>query len=155
MSTYRLDTGIVADWQITQRLGGNCVRIESPSLLTLDGTPTHMIVRTSDLIAIASGRPVRQPGETGSQGGARPPRTHGTAVHGFDPRPWPDNHTRTLEGPMTNEPDHRPDSPTISGVCPAVEPPSKQPDHIFEPYDANPGICRHCGAVKPFPCYAS
>lgn len=56
---------------------------------------------------------------------------------------------------MTNEPDHRPDSPTISGVCPAVEPPSKQPDHIFEPYDANPGICRHCGAVKPFPCYAS
>ena len=51
MSTYRLDTGSVADWQITQRLGGNCVRIESPSLLTLDGTPTHMIVRTSDLIA--------------------------------------------------------------------------------------------------------
>ena len=51
MSTYRLDTGIVADWQITQRLGGNCVRIESPSLLTLDGTPTHMIVRLSDLIA--------------------------------------------------------------------------------------------------------
>lgn len=56
---------------------------------------------------------------------------------------------------MTNEPDQQPDSPTISGVCPAVEPPSKQPDHIFEPYDANPGICRHCGAVKPFPCYAS
>jgi hypothetical protein len=61
MSTYRLDTGIVADWQITQRLGGNCVRIESPSLLTLDGTPTHMIVRTSDLIAIASGRPSDSP----------------------------------------------------------------------------------------------
>lgn len=31
--TYRLDTGSVADWQITQRLGGNCVRIESPTLL--------------------------------------------------------------------------------------------------------------------------
>ncbi len=45
MSTYRLDTGSVADWQITQRLGGNCVRIESPTLLT------HMIVRLSDLIA--------------------------------------------------------------------------------------------------------
>ena len=45
MSTYRLDTGSVADWQITQRLGGNCVRIESPTL------QTHMIVRLSDLIA--------------------------------------------------------------------------------------------------------
>jgi hypothetical protein len=45
MSTYRLDTGSVADWQITQRLGGNCVRIESPTLAT------HMIVRLSDLIA--------------------------------------------------------------------------------------------------------
>lgn len=32
--------------------------------------------------------------------------------------------------------------------------PPQQPDHIFEPYAANPGICRHCGAVKPFPCYA-
>ena len=26
MSTYRLDTGSVADWQITQRLGGNCLQ---------------------------------------------------------------------------------------------------------------------------------
>lgn len=26
-------------------------------------------------------------------------------------------------------------------------------DHIFEGYDANPGICRHCGAVRPMPCY--
>ncbi len=45
MSTYRLDTGSVADWQITQRLGGNCVRIDSPTL------QTNMIVRMSDLIA--------------------------------------------------------------------------------------------------------
>ena len=45
MSTYRLDTGSVADWQITQRLGGNCVRIESPTL------QTNMVVRLSDLIA--------------------------------------------------------------------------------------------------------
>jgi hypothetical protein len=29
----------------------------------------------------------------------------------------------------------------------------QEPDHLFEPYDANPGICRHCGAVKPAPCY--
>lgn len=27
------------------------------------------------------------------------------------------------------------------------------PTHEFEPYDANPTICRHCGAVKPMPCY--
>lgn len=30
---------------------------------------------------------------------------------------------------------------------------TSEPDHWFEPYDANPGICRHCGAVKPMPCY--
>ena len=35
-----------------------------------------------------------------------------------------------------------------------IEPPKDaEPDHVFEPYDANPGICRHCGAVKPGPCY--
>lgn len=27
------------------------------------------------------------------------------------------------------------------------------PTHKFEPYDANPTICRHCGAVKPGLCY--
>lgn len=52
MSTYRLDTGSVADWQITQRLGGNCVRIDSPTLAT------HMIVRLSDLIATGTSGPV-------------------------------------------------------------------------------------------------
>ena len=29
-----------------------------------------------------------------------------------------------------------------------------RPDHVFEPYDANPHICRHCGAVKPGACYS-
>lgn len=29
-----------------------------------------------------------------------------------------------------------------------------EPDHIFEGYDANPGVCRHCGAVRPMPCYS-
>ena len=28
-----------------------------------------------------------------------------------------------------------------------------EPSHIFVGYDANPGICRVCGAVKPYPCY--
>ena len=27
-------------------------------------------------------------------------------------------------------------------------------DHQFEAYDANPDICRHCGAVRPMPCYS-
>lgn len=34
-----------------------------------------------------------------------------------------------------------------------AEPEDETPTHIFEPYDANPTICRHCGAVKPMPCY--
>jgi hypothetical protein len=27
------------------------------------------------------------------------------------------------------------------------------PDHEFEAYDANPTICRHCGAILPAACY--
>lgn len=39
------------------------------------------------------------------------------------------------------------------GEHPGEEEPMEEPDHPFEAYDANPTICRHCGAVKPGACY--
>lgn len=45
----------------------------------------------------------------------------------------------------------------IIGSAPPIARQAEQndeaPTHLFVGYDANPNICRFCGAVKPMPCY--